>query len=106
MSASLLREGPEAIYLEIDGERWRVYDCTISKTGSFRRQPTPSSRAKYRVFVSAAGVRRAHQFTWREIRELTALRLEAQFKRAGYLASRPADPDDYGQIGGPVPSGG
>lgn len=91
MTAVLHRESTDAIYLEVDGERWRVHDCALLK-GGLKRLPTPSSRAKYRVFVAADGRRRAHLFTWREIREITASKLEVQFRRAGYLGTKNGEP--------------
>ena len=85
-----------AVYLEIDGERWRVHDCAYSNH-KFHRFVTPSSRAKYRVFVDKDGNRRGYLFTLGESRELTESRVEAQFRKAGYFSKPGADVQQWDQ---------
>jgi hypothetical protein len=105
--SAVLREGraiDNPVYLEVAGERWRVHD-TRFVSGRHVRTPLPSSHATHRIFVNEKGVRRAYAFTRGENRQLSATALEAQLRRAGYLASKPGQSHDHGHIGGPSPGG-
>lgn len=96
----------DPIYLEVAGERWRVHDVKFENR-RYHRTKLPSSFATHRIFVSAAGVRRSHQFTRGEDRQVSVTALEAQLRRAKYLAKDPPlAKNDLGVIGGPVPGAG
>lgn len=63
------------------GEVWTVWDTTLSKF-KHRRQPHCDPSARARVFVNAAGVRRAYAFRRNESRALEPQALERQLREA------------------------
>lgn len=81
-------------YLNHAGERWRVYDCDYADR-RFRPVPLESKRARYRVFVSESGWRKARLFQKGESRALDAA--AEQIARAGYITPFPASyqPPDW-----------
>ena len=70
------------------GEVWTVWDTTFSKF-KHHRQAHCDDAARARVFVNAAGVKRAYSFKKNEPRVLDAVLLERQLGEASYVGDIP-----------------
>ena len=70
------------------GEVWTVWDTTFSKFKN-HRHPHCDEAARARVFVNAAGVKRAYRFKKSESRVLDAEELERQLHEASFVGEMP-----------------
>lgn len=76
------------LYIDHAGERWRVHDCAY-RDRKFARVAIESPRAKYRVFVSESGWRKAYLFKREDSRSID--RAGEQIARAGFIQPFPAN---------------
>ena len=75
-----------------DGVEWTVYDVTWSNKKHHRR-PHADPTATERVFVNAAGVKRAYKFKPSDSRVLEDNALERQLNAASFLPTTKEEQD-------------
>jgi hypothetical protein len=77
-----------------DGSEWTVWDATWSKRKHHRR-PHGDPTATERIFVNAAGVKRAYNFKPSDSRVLEEQALERQLRESAFLPTTDEDMDAY-----------
>jgi len=81
-------------FIDSDGGVWTIYDVTWSN-GKHHRRPHVDPTATERVFVNAAGVKRAYKFKPSDTRVLEEQALERQLDAAAFLPTNKEDKDAY-----------